>query len=135
MKVAILGSKHTYLQPNDVGRVMDESAFAIDEIHTTEDDGINALVRGIAEKTNTKITIWEPDWWNLDVEKVDVRKHPDNGKLYNKRAPDNRNKAMIDDVDAIIFIWDGESGGVKSMIKYAQEKNKLTYEVKFQPKE
>ena len=50
--------------------------------------------------------------------------------LYGQAAPIKRNYEMVDMADCILVIWDGESKGALSTIKYAEKSNKQLIVIK-----
>ncbi len=47
--------------------------------------------------------------------------------IYGRGAGPKRNRVMVDECDAVICFWNGESRGTKSLIEYAKEKGKIVF--------
>lgn len=45
-------------------------------------------------------------------------------ELYGRAAPIRRNEEMVDMADAVLVVWDGQSRGTLSTLKYAEKKKK-----------
>ena len=52
----------------------------------------------------------------------EIESHPANWDLYGKSAGYKRNVEMVENADAAIFFWDGESRGTKHSINLSKEK-------------
>jgi len=52
---------------------------------------------------------------------IPVKEMPANWYKYGRAAGHKRNWEMAEYADALIAVWDGESPGTRSMIKYAKE--------------
>lgn len=106
-KVAIIGSR-TFKNYE----FMKESlkAFAIGEIISGGAKGADSLARRYAEEKNITITEFIPEW-----------------DKYGKSAGFKRNKLIIEQSDAIIAFWDGQSAGTAHSIRLAKEAGKNVY--------
>ena len=134
MKICFVGDIHTDIS-GSVGRILDESALPIVELHTTEENtGVPASVKTFAENNNLKIVIWSPNWNDLTAPKAEIRKRSGTNIQYNKRAGVNRNEAMVVGCDAFIMVWDYESGGCADLLRRIEAHNKPVYQVKIPKK-
>lgn len=106
MKVAVSGSR-TIEDYQTVFDVLKESPFEIDELIHGGARGVDSLAERFAEEAGIPTIIIRPDW-----------------KRYRGRAGPLRNRIIVDQADALIAIWDGESSGTKGTIKYAEKQGK-----------
>lgn len=65
-----------------------------------------------ARRKELPLIEFEPDW-----------------DSYGRQAGPMRNLEMADYGDALLLLWDGESGGSRNMRRHMKSKNKPTYEV------
>lgn len=83
-----------------------------------EKNGVDSLVDEWAEINDIKVEKFPIKWKDVDVEGAEVIEGPYGP--YNKRAPLQRNRDMLKDVDFLFCIWDGEDIGNKILFEYAK---------------
>jgi len=117
MKVAIVGSRSF----NDYGTLKaviemtcQTYGIEIDTIVSGGARGTDRLGEMFAKEKGYETLIFPADW-----------------DKYGKRAGFIRNVEIIDNCDACIAFWDGESHGTKHDIELCQEKNKPCYVYRF----
>ena len=106
MKTIIAGSR-TILNIEYVNTATLHSGFQITEVVCGEAKGPDLLGRLWAELRGIPVRS-APAKWRVDG-------------VYNPRAGFERNQEMADYADALIAVWDGESGGTKDMIARARK--------------
>lgn len=74
---------------------------------------IDTVLSGLAHGPDTLALQWAA---NNDIS---VEKYPADWDKYGKAAGPMRNQQMVEEADALICFWDGESRGTKSMIDLA----------------
>lgn len=67
--------------------------------------GADAAGKRWAEARGIKVEMWNADW-----------------ERFGMRAGHMRNEQMANHADALLLLWDGESRGSKSMLRYATKK-------------
>lgn len=96
MKLGIVGSR-TLNQKNVkeiISQVVEKSKNKIDEIVTGGANGVDSIAELYAKQNNIKCSVFLPQY-----------------ETYGKRAPLIRNNVILENSDAILAIWDGESKG------------------------
>lgn len=68
--------------------------------------GVDQLAEKWAREQGYPLSIHKPDW-----------------KRYGRGAGLMRNRSMVDDADALLAIWDGQSRGTYHVIDYASSKS------------
>lgn len=109
MKVAIVGSR-TITDYDLVKVAIKWSDFAVTEIVSGGAKGVDTLAERYAKENKLPITIFKPDW-----------------NTYGMSAGFRRNKDIIESVEAVIVVWDGQSRGSKHSIGLAKKYNKPCY--------
>ena len=96
MRLGIIGSRT--LNQNNVkeviAQVISKSKTPINEIVTGGANGVDAIAEFFAKENKIKCTVFLPQY-----------------EIYGKRAPLIRNNIILENSDAILAIWDGESKG------------------------
>lgn len=106
MKLGIVGSR-TLNQKNVkeiISQVVAKSKNKIDEIVTGGANGVDSIAELFAKQNNIKCTVFLPQY-----------------ETYSKRAPLIRNNVILENSDAILAIWDGESKGTLYTINRAKK--------------
>jgi len=106
-KVGVIGSR-TFVNYEFMKEILD--SFSFSEIVSGGAKGADSLARRYAEEKNIPITEILPDW-----------------NQYGKSAGFKRNKLIINQSDAIIAFWNGESKGTKNSIDLAKRDGKNVY--------
>lgn len=99
MKLGIIGSR-TLNQKNVkeiISQVVTKSKNKIDEIVTGGANGVDSIAELFAKQNHIKRSVFLPQY-----------------ETYGKRAPLIRNNVILENSDAILAIWDGESKGTLS---------------------
>ena len=58
---------------------------------------------------------------------IDFVAYLPNYKLFGKKAPEERDKDMVDFSDVVIAFWDGSKDNVAILISYALKRNKKVF--------
>jgi YspA, cpYpsA-related SLOG family len=103
MRTIIAGSR-TIHDPETVYDAVQESGFNITTVISGGAMGIDEMGAEWAVAQCIDVKFFIPDW-----------------ELHGKSAGIIRNKQMALYADALIAIWDGESGGTKHMIAHAKK--------------
>ena len=106
MKLGIVGSR-TLNQKNVkeiISQVVEKSKNKIDEIVTGGANGVDSIAELYAKQNNIKCSVFLPQY-----------------ETYGKRAPLIRNNVILENSDAILAIWDGESKGTLYTINRAKK--------------
>lgn len=109
MKVLICGSRGI----NDravVAQAVAESGMAPTHIVSGGARGVDTLARLYAQSNGVEFTEHVADW-----------------EGHGRRAGYLRNITMVDAVEAVIAVWDGESRGTKHSIDYATSQGKRVF--------
>lgn len=53
----------------------------------------------------------------------EIETYPADWKKYGRAAGPKRNKEMVENSNAVVAFWDGNSRGTKSLVEYAKKKN------------
>ena len=101
MKVAVIGSRSLNV---DIEKYMPKSARLI---ITGGARGIDSLAERYADLHGIPKKVLVPDY-----------------SKYGRSAPHVRNRAVVEEADMVIAIWDGVSRGTKYTINYAMKRNK-----------
>ena len=101
MKIAVIGSRNLNIKN------IEDYISQCDEIVTGGAIGIDSCAKEYAKRKGIKLTEFLPEY-----------------NLYGRTAPIVRNKKIVDYADKVIAIWDGNSKGTLSVIKYAQKTKK-----------
>ena len=101
MKIAFIGSRNLNIKN------IEDYLSQCDEIVTGGAVGIDSCVKEYAKRKGIKLTEFLPEY-----------------NIYGRIAPIIRNKKIVDYADKVIAIWDGNSKGTLSVIKYAQKTEK-----------
>ena len=101
MKIAVIGSRNLNIKN------IEDYISECDEIVTGGAIGIDSCAKEYAKRKGIKLTEFLPEY-----------------NLYGRTAPIVRNKKIVDYADKVIAIWDGNSKGTLSVIKYAQKTKK-----------
>lgn len=101
MRVAIIGSRNLSVS---IGDYIPEN---MTELVSGGAEGIDRLAEAYADERSIPKIIYKPEYL-----------------IYGKRAPLERNKAIVKAADLIIAIWDGRSHGTKFTIDYARKVGK-----------
>ena len=125
MKVVVFGPVD-YYNNKLVEEALADCGFEITEILTTDDPGVAAAVRFIAEVKKIPCRVLAPDWDNLNTPKAEVRVK--NGKKYNHRAGVDRNKSLVEIGDAFVLIVVGKpSEMLKNINRWIADLNKPVF--------
>jgi predicted Rossmann fold nucleotide-binding protein DprA/Smf involved in DNA uptake len=106
MKLGIIGSR-TLNQKNVkeiISQVVSKSKNTIDEIVTGGANGVDSIAEFYAKQNHIKCSVFLPQY-----------------ETYGKRAPLIRNNVILENSDAILAIWDGESKGTLYTINRAKK--------------
>jgi hypothetical protein len=98
----IIAGPRIFLDLNLVKLAVAESGFIITEVVTGDALGID----------------WLGAYWGY-LNGIPVKHFPAKWEYWGRRAGPIRNGVMADYADALIAIWDGESGGTRDMIHKA----------------
>ena len=79
-------------------------------------DEISCVISGCAQGADTIGASWA-NWKSIPVIEM-----PADWKSHGRSAGMIRNKAMLDQADALLAIWDGHSPGTKNMIQITTKK-------------
>ena len=101
MKIAVIGSRNLNIKN------IEDYISECDEIVTGGAIGIDSCAKEYAKRKGIKLTEFLPEY-----------------NLYGRTAPIVRNKKIVDYADKVIAIWDGNSKGTLSVIKYARKTKK-----------
>jgi hypothetical protein len=112
VKVIIAGSR-SIIDMSIVLKAIQQSHFNITEVVCGEAKGADTLGKEWAKSSNIPIKSFPANWYR-------------NG-AYNPKAGFERNHIMGDYADAVICIWDGQSGGTKDMFTYMKKIGKPCY--------
>ena len=112
MRCIIAGSR-SLKDPKLIQKAVDFSGFrdTIEEVVSGCAQGIDTLAIGWAIHNKLPVKRMPADWNKIDglsAHQIGVTR---GGKKYNKKAGYDRNEDMAKYADALIAIWDGESGG------------------------
>lgn len=110
MKIAFSGCRN-----HSPGAWEIEDAFRAIQKATQHEGLILPRVGGCPNGVDREVLIYFEGWPELKIFKADWGKH-------GKKAGPIRNKAMIDDADALVAFWDGKSRGTKNCIRCATDK-------------
>jgi hypothetical protein len=121
MKVVIAGSRSitSYgVVDRAIRQACAEHNITITEVIEGEAPGVDVLAKAWATTNGIPYDPMPADWKNIDAPGAVVRK----GKWgpYNAVAGFWRNEEMAKKGEALIAVWDGESGGTKDMINRAR---------------
>jgi predicted Rossmann fold nucleotide-binding protein DprA/Smf involved in DNA uptake len=117
MKVAIIGSRTLHPKFMDILNALNK----LDDYKDPE-----LIVSGGATGADTQAELYAKELKiRLRVIKPDYAK-------FGRRAPLERNKKIVDAVDAIIGFWDGKSHGTAHTLNYAREQGKKVMVVKIE---
>jgi predicted Rossmann fold nucleotide-binding protein DprA/Smf involved in DNA uptake len=105
MKVIIAGSRNVKFTLEELDTLIVKSEYKITEVISGGAKGIDKLGERWAAKHEILLSVYHADW-----------------ETYGKKAGILRNKQMVDHADALIAVWDGQSHGTQSTIKFAHEK-------------
>lgn len=128
-KLAVIGSRtfndYTLLE-NTLNRIKDD----IEVIISGGASGADTLAEQYAEQYNIPTLIFPADWKNLKAKGavIKVNKY---GQRYNANAGFDRNKTIVDNSNALVAFWDGESNGSRDTIIYAKSKQIPVKIIKF----
>ena len=106
-KIGVVGSRN-FSNYKYMKEILD--SFSFSEIVSGGAKGADSLARRYAEEKNISIIEILPDW-----------------NQYGKSAGFKRNKLIIDQSDAIIAFWDGNSKGTAHSVRLAKEVGKNVY--------
>lgn len=109
MKVLICGSRRIN-DPALVAKAVAESGMSPTHIVSGGARGIDTLARLYAHSNDIEFSEYLADW-----------------KGQGRRAGFLRNITMVDTVEAVIAVWDGESRGTKHSIDYATSQGKPVF--------
>ncbi len=104
MKYAVIGSRN-FNHYAEFERELEK--YDISEIVSGGAKGADQFAERYAHEKSIPIEIIKPDW-----------------SKYGKAAGVIRNREIIDNCDAVIAFWDGESKGTKSSIDFAEKAGK-----------
>lgn len=104
MKVIIAGSRN--ISRSDVRKALELCSWS---------GFISAVISGTANGADQ-----EGEQWAVE-NNIEILRFPANWKSDGKKAGPLRNLEMAKNGDGLIAIWDGQSRGTKSMIKYAKD--------------
>ena len=102
MKIAIIGSRNLKVEaldeylPSEVSEIVSGGAV-----------GIDSCAREYAIRNEIKLTEFLPEY-----------------DKYKRGAPIVRNRKIVEYADEVIALWDGESRGTLSVIKYCEKSGK-----------
>jgi len=121
MKVIIAGSREI----NKFSVVVDAIEASgwkdqITEIVQGDCHGVDSLAAAYAQANEIPCISFPAKWDDLKAPGAIIRSR--NGKKYNLRAGFDRNKEMAKYAEALIAVWDGESGGTADMILEAHRR-------------
>ena len=102
MRVAVIGSRNLYIQ--NIGKFLPKGTS---ELLSGGAAGTDESARDYAREQNIPITEYFPDY-----------------ARYGRSAPIVRNRRILEEADAVVAFWDGESRGTKFGIEYAKKKKK-----------
>lgn len=102
-----------------VENAMDRAPFPVDAVVSGGADGPDTAGEVIADRYKMPVAEFEADWDNTDHPDAVVRE----GEFgeYNARAGFIRNEQMARYGDALVAVWNGESGGTRNMIENARQ--------------
>lgn len=118
MKTIIAGSRSIKCQ-DFVNVAIEMSGFQITEVVSGTAKGVDRLGEEWAYQNRIPIKPFKPDW--NDISHPDAKVRRNRYGSYDANAGKRRNKEMAHYADALIAVWDGESGGTKHMFEYAME--------------
>ena len=106
MKLGIIGSRTLNQKnvKNVISQVVAKSKANITEIVTGGANGVDAIAELFAKENQLKCSVFLPQY-----------------KTYGKRAPLIRNNVILENSDAVLAIWDGESKGTLYTINRAKK--------------
>lgn len=115
MKLAIIGSRtiHAEATKEIIKKVIDAAKNEIKEIVSGGANGVDSGARLYAAQNGKKITEYLPCY-----------------KEHGTRAPLVRNNVILENCDAVLAIWDGESRGTAYTIARARKLGLSVYVVK-----
>ena len=102
MRVAVIGSRNLYIQ--NIGKFLPKGTS---ELLSGGAAGTDESARDYAREQNIPITEYFPDY-----------------ARYGRSAPIVRNRRILEEADAVVAFWDGESRGTEFGIEYAKKKKK-----------
>lgn len=107
MKVIIAGSRHypPELATQLVQQAIKNSGYTITHLINGTAKGIDQAAARWAKQNNIPTINYPPNW-----------------KEHGKAAGPIRNQQMVNNADALILIWDGQSKGSKNILQQAQNK-------------
>ncbi len=117
MKIAITGSR-IFTDFTRLCQVLDN--LAPSEIIVGGAKGADTLAEQYADKNNIPKTIFLPKF------------KTDKNIIYHPRWFHIRNRSLVDYADMVVAFWDGNAGGTKNTIDYANRVNKRTLVIRFQ---
>lgn len=102
-------------------QAIEDCRYPIEKIITMDYPGVCAMAVEVAMARRIPFEVLIPDWDNLDVENVEIRRrpknHPQAGQKYNHRAGINLNTVFTEKCDAFILISDLKGSGVSDIIR------------------
>lgn len=87
--------------------------------------GVDTLGEKWANYNKVEVRKFIPDWNNLKTPGARLKYSA--GRFYDATAGLRRNSLMIDEANAVIALWDGESRGTKDTIDKAKKKGIPVY--------
>ncbi len=117
-------------------QAIEDCRYPIDKIITMDYHGVCTMAVEVAMARRIPFEVLIPDWDNLDVENVEIRRrpknHPQAGQKYNHRAGINLNTTFVEKCDAFIILWDGKGRGTLDVIGKIGD-TKPSWAVRIQP--
>lgn len=109
MRVVIAGSRNLKIGPVALSSLVHTAPFynEMTQILSGGASGIDSYAAMYADHYGIPFTEYRPEY----------------RKYTAKAAPIIRNKAMADNADALIAVWDGKSRGTRNMIDEAKARN------------
>lgn len=105
MKLAVIGSRT--LKQREVltviAQVVGRAKTPVTEIITGGANGVDAIAEYYAKTEGIKMTVFYPQY-----------------QAHGRRAPLIRNNVIIEEAEAMLAIWDGESSGTRYTIEKAK---------------
>jgi hypothetical protein len=123
MKTIIAGSR-SITDPAVVYRAVAASRFRITHVVSGTAAGVDTIGEAWAIEHGIPVIRMPANWDDVSAEGAVVRFRRD-GKAYNIAAGKMRNRDMAHAADALICVWDGESGGSAHMWRYMRSLKKL----------
>lgn len=125
MKTIIAGSR-SITDPAVVYRAVAASRFRITHVVSGTAAGVDTIGEAWAIEHGIPVIRMPANWDDVSAGGAVVRFRRD-GKAYNIAAGKMRNRDMAHAADALICVWDGESGGSAHMWRYMRSLKKLVY--------